>query len=221
MTFDNFVKKYFGSAINYDGACGVQCVDLARIFSKEVVGEDMGHTPTGYACGYFTNPTAQVKKLFTLIKNTPSFVPKKGDLMVWSSALNGKAGHIAVCTGEGNTSYFYSYDYNWRGQNDGWTKVKHNYHCVLGVLRPKNQKNITGTAKILDKTGFQKGNKTDGAFALKCLLILDGAKLDDNSVVGDGTLNAVNTRLKAWGYSQNGIAGDNFIRKLRQKISNK
>ncbi len=46
----------------------------------------------------------------------------------------------------------------------------------------------------------------------------DGAKLDDNAVIGKGTVDAINARLKAWGYRPNGIAGKKFIKKLREKI---
>lgn len=66
--------------------------------------------------------------------------------MVWAKSLNGTAGHVAVCTGEGTTSYFYSYDQNWNGKNDPCTKIKHDYSHVLGVLRPKEQANITAKA---------------------------------------------------------------------------
>ena len=59
---------------------------------------------------------------------------------------------------------------------------------------------------------------TDGSYALKQLLILDGAKLDDNAIIGKGTVGAINSRLSAWGYRPNGIAGKKFIKKIRQKI---
>lgn len=228
MTFDEFVKKYSGSRIDYDNFAYIQCTDLARIYSKEVLGEDMDITITGYAEGYYTHPTAKVKELYTLIPNTPTFVPKKGDVAIWSSALNGAAGHIAVCNGEGNTEYFYSYDYNWKGQNDGWTKVKHTYSCVLGVLRPKDQTKVNGKeVKILETSGYKKGDKTIGVYAFKKLLMLAYAKkivpkkLANDSVFGGGTITNVNTLLKKWGYKQTGIAGKKFIEKLYEEVLKK
>lgn len=215
MTFDEFVKKYKGKGIDFDKAYDVQCFDLANQYNRDVIG-----------CGMFTGLYARqiyedfdrqaVKGYFTRIKNIPSLVPKKGDIVVWGGSLNGGIGHVAIATGEGNTKYFYSYDQNWLGKNDPCTRVYHNYNHVLGVLRPKNQNAINPPA--LDAKGYKKGASTDGSYALKQLLILDGAKLDDNAVIGKGTVSAINARLKAWGYRPNGIAGRKFIKKLREKI---
>lgn len=218
MTFDEFIKKYKGKGIDFDKAYSVQCFDLANQFNKDVVGCGMF---TGlHAYLIYTNFDNQpVKKYFTKIKNTPSFVPKKGDIVVWGKSLNGEDGHVAIATGEGNTKYFYSYDQNWLGKNDPCTRVYHNYNHVLGVLRPKNQSAINPPA--LDTKGYKSGMNTDGSYALKQLLILDGAKLDDNAVIGKGTVNAINSRLKSWGYKPNGIAGKKFIKKLREKIQKK
>ena len=54
---------------------------------------------------------------------------------------------------------------------------------------------------------------------LKQLLILDGAKLDDNAIIGKGTVGAINSRLSAWGYRPNGIAGKKFIKKNKTENS--
>ena len=32
MTFDSFVKRYIGKAVDYDGVAGVQCVDLVKLY---------------------------------------------------------------------------------------------------------------------------------------------------------------------------------------------
>ena len=45
--------------------------------------------------------------------------------------------------------------------------------------------------------------------------------MDENGVFGDGTQKAVNILLKKWGYAENGIAGDNFIKKLTAEIKKK
>ena len=81
------------------------------------------------------------------------------------------------------------------------------------------------TAKILDSSGFKLGNKTSGVLALKQLIILANCLgiikqgVDNNNVFGDGTQKAVNLLLSQWGYSQNGIAGNNFIKKLQTEIA--
>ena len=113
MNYDEFVKAYNGKATDYDGAYGAQCVDLIKAYLNKVFGI-----------------------------NTASFVPQKGDIMVWNGNKGGGAGHLAICTGEGNTSEFYSYDQNWNGKE--MHKVKHDYDDVYGVLRPKDQSKISG-----------------------------------------------------------------------------
>lgn len=72
--------------------------------------------------------------------------------------------------------------------------------------------------KILDEKGYKKGDKN--AFAYKELLrlaikkkIISGS-VDRNGIFGKGTEAATNALLKKWGYTQNGIAGDNLIKRL-------
>ncbi len=81
--------------------------------------------------------------------------------------------------------------------------------------------------KVLDKSGYKKDDSTIGSLALKELLLLakdtglHNAGMDENRYFGDGTLKAVNQLLKKWGYKQNGIAGDNFIKRLTSEIGKK
>lgn len=148
MTFDDYFKKYNGKYIDFDGAYGVTCFDLANDYAQKVLGAKpfVGL----YAWQIFVDYNKQPDKdKFTKIVNTPDFVPKKGDIIVWAKSLNGDAGHVAVCTGEGTTTWFKCYEQNWYGKGDACTKLQHNYDHILGVLRPKNQEQIIG--KVEDK----------------------------------------------------------------------
>ena len=142
MNYNDFIKKHNGKGADFDGRYGVQCVDLVKSYLKEVFGITAGYWGDAHAYYDGFNSHKELTTNFTRIKNTPDFVPKKGDIVVWSSKLNNGPGHIAIANGEGNTKYFYSYDQNWTGRHDKCTLVKHNYNCVLGVLRPKNQSKI-------------------------------------------------------------------------------
>jgi hypothetical protein len=170
----------------------------------------------GDAHAYYDNfssiPT--LKENFTRIANTPDFVPKKGDIAVWKSSLSsGGWGHIAICTGEGDTTHFYSYDQNWTGKHDPCTKIKHNYTAFAGVLRPKDQSRITpASKKALDTEGFKRGDKGLGVYFLKQRLKVLGYSVDDTDGFGGGTEKAVNSLLKKWGYRENGIAGKKFAK---------
>ena len=140
MNYDEFVKAYNGKATDYDGAYGAQCVDLIKLYLDKVFGIKPGSW--GNAKYYWINFSkhSELTKNFTKIENTPSFVPKRGDIMVWNGNKGNGAGHVAICTGEGNTSGFYSYDQNWNGKE--MHRVKHYYDDVYGVLRPKNQAKV-------------------------------------------------------------------------------
>lgn len=144
MTFDEFVNKYNGKATDYDGGCGVQCVDLAKLYMDKVCNVKIG--AIGNAEAYFRryDELSVLKNNFTKIKNTAKFIPQKGDIAVWGTKLS-QYGHIAICDGEGTTSYFYSYDQNWGGKE--MKRIKHTYKGFEGVLRPKAKQIATLKAK--------------------------------------------------------------------------
>lgn len=160
MNFDEWVKKYNGKSTDYDGVSEVQCVDLVKTYLKSVFGISAG--AWGNAKDYWLNFNAHsaLVKNFTKIRNTPELVFNKGDIVVFNTKI-GQYGHIAVATGEGNTSYFYSYDQNWNGKP--MKKVKHDFKAVYGCLRPKNLENIvdpptikTGTYTLTNVRGIYK-----------------------------------------------------------------
>ena len=102
-----------------------------------------------------------LKNNFTKIANTPDFIPNKGDIVVWSTAQGNGCGHVAIATGEGTTTYFYSYDQNWNGKE--MKKVYHKYTNVLGVLRPKEQNKIDGGEEEMKV--YQNGSTEEIVYA--------------------------------------------------------
>lgn len=140
MKYDEFISTYNGKATDYDGAYGAQCVDLIKLYLDKVFGIKAGSW--GNAKYYWINfdKHSELTKNFTKVSNTASSIPQKGDIMVWNGNAGSGCGHVAICTGEGTTSYFYSYDQNWNGKK--MHKVKHEYDNVYGVLRPKDQTKI-------------------------------------------------------------------------------
>ncbi len=111
--------------------------------------------------------------------------------------------------------------------------IKANYKKLAeayakGILKTLGISTAASPAKpILDKTGYKKGDKTIGVLSLKELLLtaktlgINKYGMDKNKSFGDGTLKAVNYLLDKWGYQQNGIAGENFIKRLHTEIENK
>lgn len=141
MTFDNWVTANLGKGIDYDGVYGVQCVDLIKHYVKNVL--EIVPQSIGNAIEYYNkrNTSAYLTNNFIWLTNTPSFIPQKGDICVFTSKTGN--GHVSIATGEGTTKYFYSYDQNYpNSKHEPMTKIKHTYSSFLGVLRPKNQANI-------------------------------------------------------------------------------
>lgn len=132
ITFDEFIKKYDGKAIDFDGAYGNQCFDLYRQYCKEVLGIPQS-PPTG-TTGAVTIATNYLKEYLDKYENTPTGVPEKGDIVVWGKTY-GPYGHVAVFI-EGDVNSFISFD-----QNDPigtlCHKQKHTYKGVLCWLRLK------------------------------------------------------------------------------------
>ena len=145
MKLNDFVNKYLGKATEYstsDAVLTVQCVDLIKLYLKELFGISPKSFAWGNAKDYFNcfdykswaGYDLMHGKGFVKIKNTKAFVPRRGDIAVWGS---GQYGHIAICTGKGDTKSFYSYDQNWSGKE--MKMVKHDYSGFLGVLRPPRE----------------------------------------------------------------------------------
>lgn len=91
-------------------------------------------------------------------------------------------------------------------------------YCYVDYPGAIKKAGLNGYGKILDEKGLKKGDKN--ALAYKELLrlaikkkIISGS-IDRNGSFGKGTEAATNALLKKFGYTQNGIAGDNLIKKL-------
>lgn len=173
MNYNEFINTYLGKSFDYDGVAGVQCVDLAKIYLDKVFGIKPG--AWGNAKDYYENfNNLPLKTSFTRIANTASFVPQKGDIVVWGTGLGNKYGHIAIATGEGYTSQFYSHDLNWGSKTVH--KVLHNYKGFLGVLRPNDQTKIIEGSDEPVRT-YQNGNTEEIVYA------------DTNCTIKVGSLN--------------------------------
>ena len=141
MNFTDFINTYSGKRVEYDNVSYYQCVDLVKMYANKVLGLRFGAFGNAKDYYYNYNNIALLKDNFKKIPNTATFIPQRGDIVVWK---NGSYGHIAVATGEGTTSWFKSFDQNY-GLNKKCRIVKHNYKNFLGVLRPYNQDAIYGS----------------------------------------------------------------------------
>jgi hypothetical protein len=128
MNATEFFAAYDGKGVDFDGYYGDQCVDLAQFYERDVIG---GPPFTGNACDIWTT---YPQSYYTEVTNTPTNVPILGDVLIWSGALNGGYGHIAIFS-RGDALDFMSFDQNWP-EGSPCHFQEHDYSYVLGWLHP-------------------------------------------------------------------------------------
>lgn len=137
MTLDQFVTKWTGKSIDFDGVYGPQCMDLMHQYLVEVLGLTDGSLlaqPDAKSV-YLNFATTKGHELFDKIDNTPTGVPLKGDIIFWGTGI-GQYGHVAMMV-QGDVNSFRSFDQNWNSHKYCEVVNHPNYVGVLGWLRLK------------------------------------------------------------------------------------
>ncbi|EAF9399123.1 glucosaminidase domain-containing protein [Staphylococcus epidermidis] len=110
--------------VDIDGRYGFQCWDLPNyIFQR------YWHFRTWGNANAMANRSQYPNRSWKIYRNTSSFIPKPGDIAVWTY---GWAGHTAIVVGPSDKSHFKCVDQNWVGSNQ-WSGsraafVNHNYN---------------------------------------------------------------------------------------------
>ena len=137
MNLNDFVKKYSGKKVDYDGAFGAQCVDLFRQYAKEGL-EIPEHTGLCSTSGgakdlyldYAKMPVE--KKYFSRLSGKSC---AEGDVAVWDSSETNKYGHVAIVLGKlGDDLIVFEQD---GFRQDGAKIAVRSRERLLGVLRKK------------------------------------------------------------------------------------
>jgi hypothetical protein len=139
MKLKEFIGKYDGKYLDWDGAFGAQCVDQARFYFSEVCGLERQPAGVVGAKDFYLlfEKDPVLKGNFQKIPNTPEFVPKPGDVVIWDKSKTNPYGHIAIFV-EGDVRSFDSLDQNLPA-GSACRLVHHTYSNVLGFLRPKKE----------------------------------------------------------------------------------
>jgi hypothetical protein len=131
MTLEEFITKWTGKPVDFDGIYPNQCMDLAHQYIFEVLGiTDRSVIATPSAYQVYTQ--FKWSKYFYKIANTPVAVPIKGDVLVFGQQV-GADGHICIVT-DADINRFRSFDANWPVGSLPHIQ-EHNYNGVLGWLR--------------------------------------------------------------------------------------
>ena len=97
MTLEQFVEKYNGKKIDYDGQYGAQCVDVFRQYCKDVLAIPHTGGVVG-AADLFTKYDAipLEQKYFERIPYKAGMQPKAGDVVIFGSTKTNSYGHVAI-----------------------------------------------------------------------------------------------------------------------------
>ena len=178
----DYMSKLKGKAWDFDLAFGAQCVDLANYYWNYLTG--------GRLAGYYAKdiPTANnFNGLATVHKNTPNFLPQKGDIVVFHGGYGGGAGHVEIVW-SANLNTFVGLSQNWYGgaQNNPpevAQLITHTYDNPMYFIRPHYKATASKVSKAKDKVSKPKATKAKG----KKILIVSGHGYSDPGAVGNGT----------------------------------
>ena len=100
ISLTQFIKKYLGTKVDFDGKFGPQCVDLARQYYSEVLDVPQ-FPPVEGAKDIIKNP-GKLK----VIKEDVLADYSSGDVLIWGASRTNQYGHVAILVSIYNTKYF-------------------------------------------------------------------------------------------------------------------
>ena len=136
MDLIEFVNKYHGKKVDFDGAYGTQCVDLFRQYCKDVL--RAGHTGAVEGAKDLYERYAELPaecKYFDRISRENG-CPEVGDVVVFGATTTNKYGHVAICIGyDAINDKILCFEQDGIKQ-DGAKITSRGTRDFLGVLRP-------------------------------------------------------------------------------------
>lgn len=95
MRLYQFVEKYKGKKVDFDGKYGAQCVDLFRQYAKEVWETPPTEGVEGAKDLYLNyDKMPKHKKYYQKINKNEI---KSGDVVIFDATPTNKFGHVAIC----------------------------------------------------------------------------------------------------------------------------
>src|SRR5699024_3782281 len=175
-----YMNKLVGKGWDFDNAYGWQCFDLVNFYWNYLTG--------GQLYGLYAKDISfknNFNGLATVYENTPSFLPQKGDIVVWNGNWGGGAGHVAIVQ-SANINTFVSLDQNWWGGGANKTEVaqyiSHTYDFPMYFIRPHYKAKSTVKDKVTNVVKPNTKPKTKKKFVL-----VAGHGYNDPGDTGNGT----------------------------------
>lgn len=127
MTLTQFINKYNGKKVDFDGRFGAQCVDLYRQYCADVL--QITQTPgVEGAKDLIKNPG-----VLRVINESTLADYSVGDVLIWGATPANKYGHVAILTAIYNTKYFIVFEQDGFKQ-DGAKLTMRSRENLLGAL---------------------------------------------------------------------------------------
>lgn len=197
-----YANSQIGRWIDFDGWYAFQCFDSANdywyyLFGHGLEGGSAVDIPTN------TKNKEYFKTEATVYHNTPSFLAKGGDVVVFPDTFGEGHGHVAVVL-SATLNTITVVEQNWDG--NGWDGVKaqggtgtepatkrtHNYDPDMIFIRPKFAKSIVTAkvSKVIKETAKKVTNVTKSSNKMRILLVAGHGKgymSNDPGATGNGT----------------------------------
>lgn len=100
ISLTQFIKKYLGTKVDFDGKFGPQCVDLARQYYSEVL--DVPQFPPVEGAKDIIKYPGKLRVTNENILADYS----RGDVLIWGATKTNPYGHVAILVSVYNTKYF-------------------------------------------------------------------------------------------------------------------
>lgn len=98
MTCWQFVDRYLGKKVDFDGVYGAQCVDLFRQYCKEVWEVPRLEGVEGAKDLFLNYERMPLEKAHTdLTRHNGSNHPREGDVVIFMESPSNRYGHVAIC----------------------------------------------------------------------------------------------------------------------------
>lgn len=159
IKLSDFIKKWNGKKLEYDGLYLFQCVDLVKAWNH-----DLGYPPkSGNGKDWINN----AGKEYTKVLYKKGLVPREGAIYSFKATPGNPGGHTGVFI-SGNTIKFKSFDQNFPIGSPCHIQ-EHDYSLMLGWIQPKNYQGgddvYTDTSGVFkDKNGKPLTQSAKGWF---------------------------------------------------------
>ena len=132
MSLEEFIKKYIGKKVDFDGAFGAQCVDLFRQYNKDVWGNPHTGAVEGAKDLYLNYESMPNEVKYLKKVNTP-FV---GDVVVFGPTTSNKYGHVGIIVGSVGCDTLLIFEQDGFKQDGAKINIR-DTASIIGYLRKK------------------------------------------------------------------------------------